>query len=159
MKELSREQIPEIMILDHLGHIIRYQVMKQMEKYKLKPGQAGILFLLDHQGKMAQKELAKMMCIKPPSITVALQKLEKTDYIMREADEKDQRITRISLTEQGKACVGGIKEALQIANEKMLESFTKEETMLLKKMLFQIQDNFFRQLEASDYEEMMKKKG
>ena len=48
----------------------------------------------DHRG-MAQKELAKHIGVKPPSITVMLKKLEAEAYIEKKQDENDQRIMRI----------------------------------------------------------------
>ena len=50
----------------------------------------------DHRG-MAQKELAKHIGVKPPSITVMLKKLEAEAYIEKKQDENDQRIMRIFL--------------------------------------------------------------
>ena len=41
MKEYAVKDVPSVMILHHLGHILRYQVMDQLEKYELKAGQAG----------------------------------------------------------------------------------------------------------------------
>ena len=51
---------------------------------------------------LTQRELAEKMCVKPPSMTVALQKMEKNEYVTRKPDQEDQRIIRITLTEKGK---------------------------------------------------------
>ena len=41
----------------------------------------------------------------PPTVTVSIQRLEKIGIIVRKQDEKDQRISRIYLTEEGKAII------------------------------------------------------
>ena len=55
--------------------------MDQLEKYELKAGQAGVLFVLDNEGTLSQREIAGKMCVKPPSMTVMLQKMEKNGFV------------------------------------------------------------------------------
>ena len=62
------------------------------------------------------------MGITPPSITVMIRKMEAEDLIEKHQDEKDQRITRIYITEKGRkiaenmddACISLRKRHLQI---------------------------------------------
>ena len=55
--------------------------MKRMEKMDLKPSQAGVLFSLKHWGEQSQKQLAERVGITPPSMTVALRKMEEKGYV------------------------------------------------------------------------------
>ena len=55
-----------------LMKFMQYQSMKRMEKMDLKPSQAGVLFSLKHWGEQSQK---------PPSMTVALRKMEEKGYV------------------------------------------------------------------------------
>lgn len=64
------------------------------EGTELKAGQAGILAILQMVGPMSQRELADHIHITPPSVNVAVQKLEKLGYIRKEQDEKDQRMNK-----------------------------------------------------------------
>lgn len=68
-----------------------------MEELDIKPSQAGILFSLKCWGEQSQRQLAQRVGITPPSMTVALRKMEEKGYVSRKTDEKDQRITRIQL--------------------------------------------------------------
>ena len=89
------------MLIQQVAHLAKYQTLKEMESCGLKPNQAGILVVLRSEGGLSQKELAKRMGVTPPSMTAALKKMEKQGYVLREQDEKDQRITRIRISDQG----------------------------------------------------------
>ena len=80
-----------------LMQFMKYQGMKRMEELDIKPSQAGILFSLKCWGEQSQRQLAQRVGITPPSMTVALRKMEEKGYVSRKTDEKDQRITRIQL--------------------------------------------------------------
>ena len=80
-----------------LMKFMQYQSMKRMEKMDLKPSQAGVLFSLKHWGEQSQKQLAERVGITPPSMTVALRKMEEKGYVTRRQDEKDQRVVKIHL--------------------------------------------------------------
>lgn len=141
MKEYDVKDVPSVIVLHHLGNILRYQVMVQLEKYDLKVGQAGVLFVLDKEGTLSQREIAGKMCVKPPSMTVMLQKMEKNGFVTRRPDKEDQRIIRIALTDRGKNCVGEIMTALERMEERMFQGFSREEQILARRFLLQMQDN------------------
>lgn len=130
-------------------HVLLYQLMHMtmqksaqlLGRYDLKPGQAGILFILEKYKRMSQKELASRMGVKPPSITVALQKMEKLGYILRETDSEDQRIIRIRNTEKGKGCISRIKQSAEELEEVMFRDVSPAEQMLLKRLLQQMRKN------------------
>ena len=88
-----------------LMKFMQYQSMKRMEKMDLKPSQAGVLFSLKHWGEQSQKQLAERVGITPPSMTVALRKMEEKGYVTRRQDEKDQRVVKIHLAPKGEECI------------------------------------------------------
>jgi DNA-binding MarR family transcriptional regulator len=60
-----------------------------------------LLRLLKQESGQSAKDLAERMEIRPPSLSEALDRLEKRGMIQRQRDERDSRVVRISLTEQG----------------------------------------------------------
>ena len=92
-------EMPTIGVLSQVMHLCGQQAKLLFEQYDLKPGHAGILFVLHHAGEMSQRELAKKLNLTPPSITSAIQQMEKLEYIRREADQKDLRVMRLSITD------------------------------------------------------------
>lgn len=81
------------------------------------------------------------MNVTAPSITSAIQKMEKAGFIKRQPDEKDQRIMRLYLDEKGKACIEHVKEVAMQMDEIMFRGISQEEKLLLRRIMIQIFDN------------------
>ena len=136
-----KDDVPVFVILHRLIHMSKYQAFKRLDDFDLKPSQAGILFVLSCNGKLSQRELAEKIGITPPSMTVALRKMENRGYIKKEPDEKDQRIIRILLTEKGEDCVEDIRAVVDKMEAVLYRNMTQEEKMLLRRLLLQMQEN------------------
>ncbi len=134
-------QIPTVGIMGQIMHLSMKKATLLFEKFGLKPGQAGILFMLNHEGELSQREMAKHMNVTPPSITAAIQKMEKEGYIRRRPDEKDQRVMRLSITEKGEACLQNIKDVAMEMDAGMFKGMSQEEKLLLRRLLIQMRDN------------------
>ena len=63
----------------------------QMQELGIYPGQIPVLGLLAYKDGLSQREIAEHLRIKPPTVNVTVQRLEKAGFLYREADEKDQR--------------------------------------------------------------------
>ena len=113
----------------------------QMQEFGIYPGQIPVLGLLAHRDGLSQKEIAERLRIKPPTVNVTVQRLEKAGFLYRKADEKDQRISRIYLTEKGqKAKEKGMEKIAE--NEKiLLDGLNDTELCLLRRFLEQITAN------------------
>ena len=113
----------------------------QMQELGIYPGQIPVLGLLAYKDGLSQREIAEHLRIKPPTVNVTVQRLEKAGFLYREADEKDQRISRIYMTEKGKqAKESGMKKVQD--NEKiLLDGFSEEDLCLLRRFLDQITEN------------------
>ena len=127
--DFTRENMPVQLLLAQVGHMYKWYVTKQMKDTELKAGQAGILAILQMVGPMSQRELADHIHITPPSVNVAVQKLEKLGYIRKEQDEKDQRMTRIHLTERGEKILGNMHEILRSTEDTLLKNMSKTLTV------------------------------
>lgn len=147
----SVEDMSIFMLLSHLMHLSKYQAMKRMEDLDLKPSQAGILFVLKSEGGLSQRQLAGKIGITPPSMTVALRKLEKRGYICRKPDENDQRIVRIQLADKGWQCIEELRQIMEDMEEILHKGMSQEERLLLRRLLLQIQENL---LECKDMKDM-----
>ena len=113
----------------------------QMKELGIYPGQIPVLGLLAYKDGLSQREIAEHLRIKPPTVNVTVQRLEKAGFLFRKADEKDQRVSRIYLTEKGKqAKERGMKRVEE--NEKILfDGFSDAELCLLRRFLEQITAN------------------
>ena len=113
----------------------------QMQELGIYRGQIPVLGLLAYKDGLSQREIAEHLRIKPPTVNVTVQRLEKAGFLFRKADEKDQRVSRIYLTEKGKqAKERGMKRVEE--NEKILfDGFSDAELCLLRRFLEQITAN------------------
>ena len=121
-----------------LMQFMKYQGMKRMEELDIKPSQAGILFSLKCWGEQSQRQLAQRVGITPPSMTVALRKME----------EKGYRITRIQLAPKGEECIDGIRRVLTEMEEIIYQGISREEVLLMKRLLTEMKNNL---LESKDF--------
>lgn len=140
---------PTQMLLHHLVHMIQQQAMYRLEKYDLKPWQAGILFAMNSHGGLSQRELAKMISVTPPTMTVAIKKMESQGYITRQPDEKDQRIVRLFITDKGLMCLKESKVVFQELEDELWHGISAEERLLLRRLLIQMKDNVASSMKKS----------
>ena len=113
MEDNPIREIPVPLLLNQILHAQTYWVMQCMKEVDLKPGQAGCLFILSKEGRLPQKEIAKKLGVKPPSITALLKKLEARGLIVRSSDEQDQRVSWITLSDEGRRYIRRIKDAMK----------------------------------------------
>ena len=99
----------------------------QMQELGIYPGQIPVLGLLSYQDGLSQREIAEKLHIKPPTVNVTVQRLEKAGFLYREADEKDQRISRIYLTEKGKQTKESGMKKVQDNEKILLDGFSEED--------------------------------
>lgn len=113
----------------------------QMQELGIYPGQIPVLGLVAKKDGLSQRELAKILNIKPPTVNVSVQRLEKAGFLYKKPDEKDQRVTRIYLTEKGKETKAKVLERIHKNEAVMLEGFSEAEQCLLRRFLEQILAN------------------
>lgn len=138
-KELNHMQT--LGVLGQVTHLSNCLAKQKFGKHDLKPGHAGILFILNKEGELSQRELSEKMNLTPPTITSVIQKMEKLEYIRRKPDEKDQRVLRLCVTEKGKAFIDDICRVGKQIEEMVFRGMSMEETLLLKRLLVQVRDN------------------
>ena len=138
-------------LLFQIMQLTKYQAIRRMDELKLKPSQAAILFVLHCKGNMSQRELAEVIGITPPSMTVALRKMEDQGYVFREPDRNDQRIMRIHLAPKGIECVDGVKCVIKEMEELTLKGLSQEETLFMRRLLSEMKKNL---LESRDFKGM-----
>ncbi len=147
----NEKEMSIITVINQITHMEMRSASQLFKKYDLKPWQAGILFTLHHNSGLSQRELAKKMRLTPPTITSGIQKMEKKGLIERRMDEQDQRIMRLYLTEQAESCVEQTQGVVRQMEEMLIQGFTLEEKILLKRFLLQMRDNLKQEMEKETW--------
>lgn len=125
-------------------HYYRTHVL--LDKIGAYPGQPPLLFILNKNNGLSQKELAEKLNVKPSTITVMLRRMESGNLIYKKQDNNDQRVFRVFLTEQGRDMCNKSVEIAKLLEEECFGNFTPEEKIVLKKMLTQMRDNFKKEM-------------
>ena len=132
------------LLVNQVLHLYIQRSMHLLRDLKIQPGQCGMLWGLSQNDGLSQKELASKMGITPPSITVMIRKMEAEDLIEKHQDEKDQRITRIYITEKGRKIAENMDDALHQLEKEAFANMSEQEIMLLHRLLLQMKENLIK---------------
>lgn len=135
----------------HLMHQYTTMGYKKFMNLGVHPGQLPVLKILSQEEGASQKELAERIHVKPPTITVTVQRLEKAGMVRREADWLDQRKSRIFLTDKGKEVVDEILEICRESEKALIEGFSEEELDQLRGYFLRMIENL-KQIGGTDEE-------
>jgi DNA-binding MarR family transcriptional regulator len=87
--------------LGRVMHLNRLVMMRTVCQRGVQPPEAFALALLrDHDG-VTQRELASILHLSRPRVSVILSSLEESGAVTRRPDESDRRLTRVFLTPEG----------------------------------------------------------
>lgn len=129
------------MLLLKASHMYFANNYEQLAAKGLHPGQIPMLRLLSKKGGLSQREIAQAFHVKPPSVAVSIRRMESAGLLVRTADEKDQRVTRISLSTKGWETEKEIREIFKRNQELLFRGFTDSEECLLRRFLLQMIEN------------------
>ncbi len=128
-------------VLANICHLHHTRVHQLLEALGLYRGQPMVLQALWEQEGLTQTGLAERMNVTPATMTKMLQRMEKTGFIQRRADPDDQRVSRVYLTEAGRAVRSQVEEVWKTMETETFTGFNQEERLLLRRFLLQIRDN------------------
>ncbi|RKX43440.1 MAG: hypothetical protein DRP64_08205 [Verrucomicrobia bacterium] len=114
-------------ILIHNGRLIERALEEELAPEGLHHGQGRILLNIGSAGAITQADLARLMDIKPATVTNMLKPLEKKRLVKRKLDAKTNRAVIVSLTAKGESACVQIKSAWNRIEERMREDLPETE--------------------------------
>lgn len=121
--------------------LYHHQMHKSLHKIGLYKGQPFILFVLNDQDGITQKELAQKIKIEPASVSVIVRRMEKAGLVERRKDLKDLRISRVYLTKKSRDILEKVEEEMRVVQQKCFQGFIPEEKLLLRRFFIQMSKN------------------
>jgi DNA-binding MarR family transcriptional regulator len=115
-----------------------------LEALGLYRGQPSVLQALWEQEGLMHTELARRLQVQPATITKMLQRMEKAGFVARRPDPDDQRVSRVYLTETGRAVRADVQQVWRQLEEEAFAGFTLEERFLLRRFFLHIRENLGR---------------
>jgi DNA-binding MarR family transcriptional regulator len=98
-------------------------------KYHLSFPQYNILRVLDAtgQGQSRITEVSRIMLVSSANMTGLAKRLEKSGFIQRKSDPRDERVTLLKITPKGKATLADIERERDQLLDRMLQGFSAQE--------------------------------
>jgi MarR family transcriptional regulator, organic hydroperoxide resistance regulator len=112
------------------------------------PGEAMCVRLLDEHEGMSQRDLADTLHLSRPRVTAILQRLEKRGAVVRRADERDQRLTRVALTAEGRRLAEGLRTVFVACITRTIGGLSEDDRRELERLLGSLAENTARALDT-----------
>lgn len=97
-----------------------------------------------------QSELVSVTRMKAPTISVALKNMEKEGLVTRVADEKDQRVTHVYITDKGRRVDAENLARIKQVDAVMMEGVTDEEATAMLSTLYKMRENLAKEFNISN---------
>ena len=112
-----------------------------LEELGLYHGQPPLLFALWEQEGQTHGELAARLHISPATATKMIQRMEKAGFVERRPDAEDQRVSRVFVTEGGRAIQEQVEKVWHRIEAETFAGFSPEERQALHAYFMRIRDN------------------
>jgi len=124
-----------------LHHARAHTLLEELGLYR---GQPPMLHALWEQEGLTHGELAERLHVQPATITKMIQRMEKAGFLERQSDLEDQRVSRVYLTDAGRAIQAEVRQVWRTLEGETFAEFTLEERVLLRRFFLQIRENLIR---------------
>ncbi len=108
---------------------------REMAKKGTLPAEAFCLSLLVRQDGISQRDLAEHLHVSRPWVTRLLQTLEKSGAVKRSVDERDQRLTRVFITDEGRERERGLRAVMGLYAQRTIATLSDQEKVQLASLL------------------------
>ncbi len=115
----------------------RHRAEETLGKLGLHIAQDMVLFVLWKEDGMTQSQLATRLRLELPTVTKSVQRMERAGFVIRRVDDRDARISRVYLTEQGRALYEPALQSWKDLEARTLRHMTDVEQALLRRLLQQ----------------------
>jgi DNA-binding MarR family transcriptional regulator len=128
-------------LLARVGRAHHNLVRQSLEKTGLHRGQPPLLFALSEHDGMTHSQLSAEMEVSPAAISNMVKRMEKAGFVVRRRDTDDERVSRVYLTDAGRAVYSEIGAIAEQVDETTFVGFTKEERTIMRDFLDRVLDN------------------
>lgn len=136
-----------MMRIHDAAKLYRDRMRRYSESDGIPSSYRTLLFNLSRMAPgITQLDLVKATHLKPPTISVTLQKMERDGYVVRRSNDNDLRETLVYLTEKGKSLNAKIKAMHDDGDTVALKGLSSEETDILSELLNRVIDNLLDEI-------------
>lgn len=135
MKDKDNHKKNMLMLVNELSRIIRNWLRVEADKVGIVATYRPILMMLSFQDGITQLDIAKMVHMAPPTISLTLQKMEASKLVRREEDADDKRQVRIYITDEGRKLDEEMRKVIRKIESIALVDISTEEQELAEQIL------------------------
>ena len=137
-----RQEAPNpCMLCGEVGRLLHRCIREESEKAGLTSSYRPFLRQLAQEDGLTQLELAQITHFAPPTVSVALQKMQQDGLIVRTPDPEDLRQIRVHITPKGLELHRLVHQAIVKTEKRALAGLSQEEQDTLKLLLTRMRDN------------------
>ncbi len=135
-------------LLHDVSRLRRVVVDRALKPVGVTRSQWWILAFLSRRDGMTQTSLAADLDLTKMAIGGHIERLEKTGYVVRRADQEDGRARRVYLTKSGLQLVKQIRTAVSQVEQKILQKVPDEDVQKTSDTLITIKHTLLDLLET-----------
>ncbi len=124
---------------------IRKQGTEFLTRFDLTAVQLNLMMMLGHQtddsGGLSQARLSEMMLVNRANVTSLIDRMEKTDFVVRTAADGDRRYNIIKLTRKGKTLLKKVEPLYGKEVQRIMSPLNDAEQKKLVSMLERVRKN------------------
>ncbi len=124
-----------------LHHARSHTLLEEIGLYR---GQPHVLRALWEKEGLTHSELAERMHVRPATVTKMIKRMGKTGFVTCRTDPKDQRVSRVYLTEAGREIQEEVQQVWRTLQDETFDGFTMEERVVLRRLFMQMRENLLR---------------
>ncbi len=124
--------------LRYTSHLIKQKGREILSNYTITPPQFIALQWLHESGDMTIGELSNKMYLAFSTTTDLVDRMEKSELVVRIRDDQDRRVVHIHLLEEGERIIQEVIEKRQNYLHELLVDFDKQEVEMLSKLLYKL---------------------
>jgi DNA-binding MarR family transcriptional regulator len=107
--------------------------LRQQAEAPVSPTQAAVLGTIERHGPLTLGDLAAAERVQPPTITAAVDRLERHDLVARRRDAEDRRVIRVEITDAGRALLADVRTRKRAYLEEQLATLSPRDRATLER--------------------------
>lgn len=133
-------------VMSEVSRAMKTHFQRALQAYGVYAGQQFILKCLWEEEGLTPGEIAERLGIETPTVSRAVQRMERAGFVQRQPDSADARLVRVYLTETGRGLEHAINTVLAEATQQALADFSTEECDTLIVLLRRLHRNLVARL-------------
>ncbi|MDH4441409.1 MAG: MarR family transcriptional regulator [Rhizobium sp.] len=124
-----------------VARAMRTRLSHGLAESGLYAGQDGVIQMLSQEDGLTPGALAQRLGVKAPTMTRTIGRMEAQGFLFRRADDRDARLTKVHLTEDGRNTMERIAGATADCEREATRGLSNKELRTLVKLLAVVDGN------------------